>query len=331
MKTGASVYSAPVAQALVGEAMVGEDTPARALFTLGVPRSGTTVVGRYVASGDLALDMGEYAGFYIANGVAPPIMLTYPSSLKYLYMTDLQQHAKHFAEDAAAAAGCTWYADDTPWNLRCITDLTLQLPDAIFVLMLRHYRGAINSLRRLYSKKSPWAGANIYESAQVWRNMVADMAKMPWERTVVVGYDKLCRDPVPTLAKLRADLTALGFDAGGFKDTSLCSSYANPKEKRRTLGTRRDDGTVEIAPITSLDEERWTEQMEKAVWPIVREGHEWLLRRFPDDYLPEPVTASSLAHGRPARKKPAPAARKPAAPAKKAAAKPRARPAPKKG
>jgi Sulfotransferase family len=265
----------------------------RALFVLGVPRSGTTVVASYLATPRRVLDMIEYAGFYVANGIAPPIMATYPGPLKFLYTQDLATHAKEFAEDAAIVAGCDWYCDGTPWNLRCAGRLRDQLQDAIFVLMLRHYSGTIQSLRRLYGPRFPWAGRTLAQSARLWAIMNSEIDQLPWDRTVVVGYDALAADPEPTLHKLRADLERLGFDTSDLDLRAFALSQANPKERRPTLASMEADGTVRLQRMTTVDAAAWTDEIDAAVRPIVAAVHQHLLERFPGVYLENPIAEAA--------------------------------------
>lgn len=278
----------------------------RALFVLGVPRSGTTVVASYLATPRRVLDMIEYAGFYVANGIAPPIMATYPGPLKFLYTQDLATHAKEFAEDAAIVAGCDWYCDGTPWNLRCAARLRDQLPEAIFVLMLRHYSGTVQSLRRLYGPRFPWAGRNLAQSARLWATMNSEIDQLPWDRTVVVGYDALAADPEPTLRALRADLDRLGFDTADLDMRAFALSQANPNGRRPTLAAVEADGTVRLQRMTTVDADAWTDEIDSLLQPIVGQVHRRLLERFPGVYLEQPVTEPSPngAHRRSRRRSP---------------------------
>jgi hypothetical protein len=268
----------------------GRGRPARALFVLGAPRSGTTMIGSYLASAPRVLDMIEYAGFYMANGIAPAIMATYPGPLKFLYTQDLATHAREFAEDAAAVAECDWYCDGTPWNLRCAARLREQLPDALFVLMLRHYSGTIQSLRRLYGPRFPWAGRNLVESARVWAIMNSEIDQLPFDRTVVVGYDALAADPKTTLRNLREDLAVHGFDTSQLDLRALALSHANPNESRPTIATLGEDGSVALALIATVDSDAWTDEIDTGLQPLVGPVHQRLLERFPGIYHERPIS-----------------------------------------
>ncbi len=65
-----------------------EDSPGgtRALFVLGSPRSGTTLIGSYLASGARVLDLGEYGGFHLAHTVAPATLGAMPGSHRAEYL-----------------------------------------------------------------------------------------------------------------------------------------------------------------------------------------------------------------------------------------------------
>jgi hypothetical protein len=48
-----------------------ESTHVRGLFVLGVPRSGTTLIGNWIGSHSAVLGLAEYGGFYVAHSVVP--------------------------------------------------------------------------------------------------------------------------------------------------------------------------------------------------------------------------------------------------------------------
>src|SRR5258708_17250358 len=120
----------------------------RALFVLGVPRSGTTLIGNYLGSAPGVLNLAEYGGFYVAHSVAPAVIQRIPGYHHAEYLAEIGAHARSFAERLARRDGYAWYLDHTPWNLEVAASLAADPPDALFVLMIRHYAGTILSLRR---------------------------------------------------------------------------------------------------------------------------------------------------------------------------------------
>src|ERR1700683_2016969 len=132
---------------------------ARALFVVGAPRSGTTLIGNYLASDPSVLNLGEYGGFHLAHNVAPAALGAIPGSFRDPYLRDLVTHAQWFAEGLAMAHEKDWYCDTTPWNILAADRIPADIPDALFVLMLRHYSGTVQSLRRSFESGFGWAGA----------------------------------------------------------------------------------------------------------------------------------------------------------------------------
>ncbi len=88
-------------------------------------------------------------------------------------------HARRFAEEVARSQGCEWYCDTTPWNLLVADRLAAQLPDALFVLMLRHYSGTVQSLRRSFESGFVWAGETLADSARIWAHFYRCAAEYP--------------------------------------------------------------------------------------------------------------------------------------------------------
>src|SRR5258708_24724838 len=127
----------------------------RALFVLGVPRSGTTLIGNYLGSAPGVLNLAEYGGFYVAHSVAPAVIDRIPGYHHAEYLAEIGAHARSFAERLARQGGHGWYLDHTPWNLEVAAHLAADPADGLFVLMLRHYAGTILSLRRF-----PWGGGS---------------------------------------------------------------------------------------------------------------------------------------------------------------------------
>jgi hypothetical protein len=194
---------------------------ARALFVLGVPRSGTTVMGNYLGSHPDVLGLAEYAGFYVAHSIAPTYVNPLPGRQHAEFLAALADLASSHASTEAREAGCSWYCDATPWNLEVAGALASSLPDAVFVLMLRHFAGTVLSLRQF-----GWAGSTWQDAARRWAGLNACITQLPLDRTLLVSYDVLAEQPVETLGGVHDALRAIGLDPGGFDAMQFTASHA---------------------------------------------------------------------------------------------------------
>jgi hypothetical protein len=66
------------------------------IFIVGVPRSGTTLIGKYLASCKSICDLGEYAGFFFSYYIAKREYLQVPSPYKERYSTYRDLHEQLF-------------------------------------------------------------------------------------------------------------------------------------------------------------------------------------------------------------------------------------------
>jgi hypothetical protein len=260
--------------------MTGAPTRARAAFVLGVPRSGTTLIGNYLGSSPAVENLAEYGGFYVAHSIAPSVIERIPGFHHEAYLAELRDHARAFAERRAREQECAWYLDHTPWNLEIAARLSAGVPDALFVLMLRHYAGNILSLH-----KFPWSGDTWADTARLWATLCGQMLYLPDDRLIPVGYDALAEEPEQTLADLTAALDTHGFPTADLDARMLTLSHAAIIGQPRPVIGVADDGKVRgLRPIRSLEVERWSGDIHSQVWPVVRDTHFELLRRFPGTY-----------------------------------------------
>jgi hypothetical protein len=264
----------------------------RALFVLGVPRSGTTLIGNYLGSAPDVLNLAEYGGFYVVHSVVPAVIERIPGYHHSDYLTETRAHARRFAERLARGSGCNWYLDHTPWNLEVAAGLADDPPGALFVLMLRHYAGNILSLRRF-----AWAGDSWEDNARLWVALYDRIIALPADRLISVGYDGLAADPGPTLDALRCALDKHGFDCSCLDDGLLALSHAAIiGEPRPVIGVAGNGSAAGLQPIRSFEAERWSGDIHSRVWPIVRDMHYELLRRFPGTYQSPPRPAALRIH-----------------------------------
>lgn len=269
---------------------------ARPLFVLGAPRTGTTLVGSYLGSSPHVVDLGEYGGFYAAYSVVPSALGAIPGSFREEYLADVVQGALAFAKDRAVAEEKAWFCDATPWNLLIAGALARDLPDAVFVLCVRHYAGTVQSLRRSFESGFSWAGATWAESARVWAAFYREVGALPADRVVPLSYDALAAEPGPTLGMLRVRMAEHGFDASSLDERVLAVSHAPPASgPRPTIGVLVDD-EVHLRPVPSFAVPAWSGDIHRLVWPEVRDVHFDLQRRFEGVYRSPPKPGNLKMH-----------------------------------
>jgi len=267
-------------------------TRPRAIFVLGVPRSGTTLIGNYLGSSPAAHNLAEYGGFYVVHSVIPAVIQQIPGFHHEAYLAEVRDHARTFAERLAREHKCAWYLDHTPWNLEVAAGLAADPPDALIVLMLRHYAGSILSLHRF-----PWGGDTWADTARLWTTLCGRIIDLPDDRLIPVGYDALAEQPAQTLASLVAALDKHGFPVEDLDARMLSVSHAAIiGEPRPVIGVLTAGQRGGLQAIRSFEEERWSGDIHEQVWPIVRDMHHELLRRFPGVYTCPPRPKSLMMH-----------------------------------
>ena len=262
---------------------------ARALFVLGAPRSGTTLVGNYLGSADGVLNLGEYGGFHLAYNIAPSTLGAMPGSYREPYPSrDLVVHAEWFAEGLAASEHKSWYCDTTPFNIRAADRMAAEMPDALFILMLRHYSGTIQSLRRSFASGFHWAGQSGSIPPTCGRTPIN-----PWRRSRSHGPWWSVSTPV-CLTRAR-DRKNGGMGEGA----RVPGRWTRPRRVRRQPRTtvewtetdhRASGGRPGGTPaMSSFEQIRWSGDIHRAVWPVVEPVHRALQSRYPRIYgAPDP-------------------------------------------
>ena len=265
-------------------------TDPKGIFVLGSPRSGTSLVGAYLGSAPSICSLGEYAGFHLAHSIAPRVFTRIPATEKDRYLNSIQQHAEVFATAVAEEAGASFYLDATPWNLLIIDELLASHPaietTAIFVLCLRDYRGVVQSLERSFDNGYRWAGSTVGQRAALWASFYSKVGSLPLERTVVMSYDLLCREPETELEHLRDRLEQVGVPINEVNEEVFAVTHATePSEHRPTIATLKD-GTISYRTIPAFDPDRWEEAELSEAEPHVNAVDEELRDRFGARYSP---------------------------------------------
>jgi hypothetical protein len=255
---------------------------------VGVPRSGTTLIGSFLGTSGAVLDLGEYGGPYLAFGVGPQLSvaarLAGDAVSPYVarYHREIQQHAVEFPSTLVDGGEIGYWCDSSPANLMVVEALKAHLPDALWVLVIRDHRGVLPSLARCFARGEWWAGSTWRERAHLWTKSYRNAASLPRERTVAVSYDMLCRSPEQALGTLRRDLALLGFPTESLDDAALATSWATPADDNRpTIARLGDDGMVHLCAMERPNPPPWSDDEGAVIRNIVEPACQILRHLFP--------------------------------------------------
>lgn len=255
------------------------------IFVLGSPRSGTTLMGRYLGSSRHVCDLGEFLGFYLAHHVAKREFAGMPSPFAAQYLRAMQECTSRFAADLTARWNCDFYCDDTPWNLLVAHELARDLPQAVFVLMLRHYSGVIQSMHSSYADGYTWAGSTLEESADLWKRFYSCALSLPPGRTIPVSYDGLLQAPWPTLTDFHERIRSMGIDERSLDVRVFTVSHATkPRHRARPLAVVDVDGRVVLGPLPSFRAHDWSPTFNGRIRSTVHPVEVELLKMFGRHY-----------------------------------------------
>ncbi|MGH3693810.1 MAG: sulfotransferase [Pseudonocardiaceae bacterium] len=264
---------------------VGEPTP---LFVCGSPRSGTTLMGHYVGTSKDILHLGEYGGLFLSFRLAPHMWManklsqTPQSPHMQRYHDELKLHAINFPQELASQGGFRFWCDSAPMNLTILKDLEEHFPKAVYVVMVRHYRGVLRSLSRAFDSGALWGGRTWVERAHKWSFFYGHVPLLPIDRTIVVSYDKLCMYPVEAIGELQDCLLRFGVSSESLDAGVFAQSWAtDPAGGRPTIGSVDDSGAFRLGPRAYRDEIESPLELEDRVLPIVDNARMLLKERFP--------------------------------------------------
>lgn len=257
------------------------------LFVLGCPRSGTTLLGKLLASCPSVEDLGEYGGFYLAHYLLPKLFFRRADSpSRDQFTRSIQKHALTFATDRCRESGRACFVDSTPSNVLVARNIAEQCPNARFVLVIRHYAGVVQSLERSFNEGCAWAGANWVDRAALWRSHYGASLLLPKANTVAVSYDQLCSDPKATLSALIDHLVSAGVPEARQMDLSVAAvSHATARDRARPTIAVRNGGKVEFRSISSYAASSWDKDMASQIVPVVEPIWELLWTHYPDACL----------------------------------------------
>ncbi|MFN6507439.1 sulfotransferase family protein [Xanthomonas translucens] len=252
---------------------------------LGCPRSGTTMMGALLGSIPGVVNYDEIAAYYFATNVAEREYARIPSPYRDAYLESLRSAAKKFLFGMALERGGRAFCDTTPWNLRIARRLAHDFTNAIFVILLRGYRGTIQSLRRCYPQGYLWAGPTDRERAELWSELYGCLATFSAAKVAVFDYDVLRRCPEDALSRLKADLERLGLSSVDLDWSVLSTSYSNLGALRDTSAINDASGRPILRTLPTYDPSSWTKSDEILAESICRDSLAMLRARF--GYQPE--------------------------------------------
>ncbi|EWZ28967.1 hypothetical protein FOZG_17405 [Fusarium oxysporum Fo47] len=228
----------------------------RPVFVIGCPRSGTTLIGQFIATAPTLLNAGELSAMYFTHDVAEKEYTRVPSQYKAEYLSDLRAHSAQFMRKLCSREGKLGFVESTPWNMRVLPTLVGAFPEAVFVVCIRHYAGVIQSLRSSWEQGYKWAGPTDIQRAQLWTEMNGYIDRLPMDTTIFFSYDAMCRDPAASVSELEQQLRLKDvngpFDRSVFAD-SHASSPARPK-----VASKSAEGKSEMQSISAYNTAAWS-------------------------------------------------------------------------
>jgi hypothetical protein len=228
----------------------------RALFVVGAPRSGTTILGRYIGTHPEILDFGEYPGFDLAGHVTGRMYDRMPSPYTAAYSAEIE--ARSYAFPCELAAGYGWHLHSAPWNVFHVESLLRYYPEARFVLCCREAPGVCLSLARSWRDGRSWAGRNTYSRLTLWSHFYEAADSLPPKRTITVSYEAFCADPEKQVAALDRRLAGLGLPEEGYDRSVFAESHATDGRSRPTFARMGPDGQLTWTGRAAFDAAAWT-------------------------------------------------------------------------
>jgi hypothetical protein len=229
------------------------------IFVFGSPRSGTSMIGAYVGTGDNILDLGEYAGFDFTHRIARKELSNMPSNFIRGYIEDLKGHAREYANQLSIQAGMSYFCDSAPWNLLSLETIADSEKDAIFIICLRNARAVIQSLKKSYEAGWTWCGSSIEHRIRLWGNFYKNIIFLPRNRTIVFNYDNFCINPSSEINSFTINLKELGLN--NFQIDTFCISHAS-ENNSVPIAHKGEDGKVHFRSKNNYDESKWSHEDE---------------------------------------------------------------------
>lgn len=235
----------------------------RPIFVLGSPRSGTTMMGKYISSSANITNLGEYAGFDFTHRLAVKELSGMPSAYVKKYLSELIHHAREFADNISRQEGTEYFCDSAPWNLLSVKSIAERESDALFILCIRDVRGVIQSLEKSYNQGFEWCGADFNARLQVWLDFYSQAQSIPLNRLVIFNYDNFCDKPEEEILKLNASFKTTGLNGEIFDRTVFTKSHATKiEDSRSVVASISENGNLVFQKQSSWDSDLWSTKNE---------------------------------------------------------------------
>lgn len=251
-------------RSMLNSAAQGSDN-GHAIFVMGLPRSGTTLVDRILCSHSQVQSLGEI------NDLAYAIVrLAHESSDHALNKIELIQHSArldyHLVGDeymrSAAGHGLQkpMFIDKTPWNFLYLGLIALSLPNAKIIHVRRHSVDSCFALyKTLFRDGSPYS----YDLNDIARYYIAYHQLMQHWRNCLPGkffemqYEELVQSPQHSIERL-LEYVGVGFESACMAfhlnpepaATASAAQVREPIHTRSVAGWKRHE--VPLRPLIDM-------------------------------------------------------------------------------
>ncbi len=226
----------------------------RAIFVLGMPRSGTTLLQRILTANDAVAAGGEFAGMGVATmdlrrrGLETAAALSAaPADVGSAALDEVAAVYTHLLDERFGAAGRI--VDKSISNTQFAALIALLFPAAPLILVERNALDVAWSCFRTYFSNGQgwsWTLENISRHLLAETRLAAHWKQVLGDRLIHVSYERLVREPeaeVPALCArcgIDYDVSMLDFYKGG-KGAVQTASVAQVREplNDRSIGAAR--------------------------------------------------------------------------------------------
>lgn len=241
------------------------------VFVVGSPRSGTTVLGKCLASHPVLAGADEslfllHLWELFAQRHQGQFRKGWAPMSGYLPAEDLLDEIGQFSDRVFSTLSRRLrkprIVDHTPIYGLLAPFINVIYPDAIYIHIIRDGRAVVSSLANSAAQGFKWADSDTGSLGAMWADIVTmtreRCGSLGASRYVEVRYEDLCGEPDPVLRGL---CERLGLDWSDSILAPLSQSHARPAREHFTLASAHDGQitvTPRIAP-TNLEAE-WSEE-----------------------------------------------------------------------